>query len=148
MENSSRALLIAGEILIALLILTLGIQIYLEYSKEAEIYHESMSAKETEKFNGDFIKYIEINEGGIQYIKSQDLITIANYAEDTTNNQGYNVNIIMGTYTNKSLAEEILGTTNMMYKDDGTLIYYQITSITYNESGRLVEIKIGSEISL
>jgi len=54
MENASNALIIAGTILIALVILTIGVYLASSHSQVAETYDSTMESKEREAFNNKF----------------------------------------------------------------------------------------------
>ena len=142
MENASKALLIAGEILIAMLILALGVAIFTSYRGTAESYEEQMSAKEIGAFNNKFLRYIEYDNTGNKRITAQNLITIANLAKEVSS-QGITIQIRCNGKTNEDLAKYILenNTPNNMFENDGAVIYYNMLGdIDYN-NGRITNIK-------
>lgn len=67
MENASQALLIAGGVLIAVLVLTLGIYIFSSTSKIGEDYEMSVSATELQKFNSK----LEVYSKTPRYVKTE-----------------------------------------------------------------------------
>ena len=54
MENASKALLIAGTILLSVMILTVGIILYNNFSDTTKKYSDTLSATELVKFNTKF----------------------------------------------------------------------------------------------
>lgn len=80
MENASKALLLAGGVLIAILILTLGITLYTQLSNQSREYNKTISEVELEKFNSNFDVYI-----GRKDIKAQEIVTVVNLAQEYGN---------------------------------------------------------------
>lgn len=92
MENATNALLIAAGVLIGLMILSLGVSLYSSLSSYVEGVQEEVSSNEIQRFNEQFIKYINYNdETGIKdfTLTIQDLVTVANIAYE--NNIKYNL---------------------------------------------------------
>ena len=63
MENASKALIIAGAILISLLIISLGILIYNQATGAAG--DDGMTKAEIATFNNDYIKYEGVQKGSV-----------------------------------------------------------------------------------
>jgi len=57
MENMSQALLMAGGILIAVLVISVGIYLFSSASSIGENYDVSATEMEIEKFNVNYLKY-------------------------------------------------------------------------------------------
>ena len=55
MENATKALLIAGGVLIAIIMLSVGVALYSIYSNQAKEYDQIVSDTEIQKFNSKFI---------------------------------------------------------------------------------------------
>ena len=77
MENATKALIIAGEILIGILILALLVFIAIRLSEPADIYHREVSRVEVDKFNSYFTKF-----GVRQDITPQEVVSAINYARE------------------------------------------------------------------
>ena len=77
MENASKALLIAGEVLIAIIILTIGITLYSMYSDQAKEYNQIMTTTEIQKFNSKFDVY-----AGRTDITAQEVVSVVNLAKE------------------------------------------------------------------
>ena len=90
MENASKAIIIAGSILIGVIILTIFAIVFTSYSRTSEQVGDQMSAQEVKAFNMQFLKYVEYGSDGKPYITAQNFITIANLAEEINQKEGYN----------------------------------------------------------
>ena len=76
MENASKALLMAGAILIAMLVIVLGIMLFANTRETPREYHEQLSKQEVEAFNSNFTKYLEKD------LTVHDVVTIYNFNEE------------------------------------------------------------------
>lgn len=76
MENATKALIMAGTILIALLIISLGVYLFNTYSDFAYEKQEQQAKQEKIQFNTKFEKYVEKD------LSLQDVITIVNLAKE------------------------------------------------------------------
>lgn len=77
MENATKALLIAGGVLIAIIIISIGLYLYSMFSNQSKEYNDIISATELEKFNSKFNVYIGRND-----IKAQEIVSIVNFAKE------------------------------------------------------------------
>lgn len=92
MENAVKALMIAAGVLIGIMIVSLGISLYASLGQYVETAEEELNSKETQKFNEQFLKYIncETASGDIEFeLTIQDIVTAANTAFE--NNRKYNL---------------------------------------------------------
>lgn len=80
MENATKALMIAGGVLIAIIILAIGVYLYSLYSSQSREYSNIISSIEVEKFNSTFSIYI-----GRKDIKAQEIVTAVNKANEYDN---------------------------------------------------------------
>lgn len=83
MENATKAMLIAAGVLIGIMILTLGVTLYSEFSSYMTSARETMEFNEQNSFNAQFTKYV--NYIGIQKqfdLTIQDVVTAANTANE------------------------------------------------------------------
>ena len=76
MENASKALLIAGELLIAMLVLAVAVYIVSNVMRVSDAYEHTMSSQEIDKFNSHFTKY-----EGRWDITAQEIVSTINYAK-------------------------------------------------------------------
>ena len=84
MENAVQALLIAAGVLIGIVILSLGVSLYTSLNGFVESTEQEITSKEIQKFNEQFVRYINING-----ITIQDVVTAANSALE--NNRNYDL---------------------------------------------------------
>ena len=88
MENATKALLIAGAVLIAIIMVSIAVYLYSLYSNQADQYSDIISAVELQKFNSKFDLYL-----GRENITPQEIVSVVNLAKEY-NNQ---VQIYIGT---------------------------------------------------
>ena len=81
MENASKALIIAGEILIGVLILSLASYMIIQFGNFSKNMNEQMSATEIRSFNVNFTNF-----SGRANISMQEIATIVNFAKQSNNN--------------------------------------------------------------
>lgn len=77
MENASKALLIAGGVLIAIIILSIALFLYSLYANRAKEYSQIMSTTELQKFNSKFETYVGRND-----ITAQEIVSVVNLAKE------------------------------------------------------------------
>ena len=88
MENASKALLIAGGILIAILIVTVAVFLFANYSSIGESYDQTVQTNEVQKFNENFTRY-----EGRENITIQEIVTLYNFVKDYELKTGVKVTI-------------------------------------------------------
>ena len=93
MENASRALIIAGGVLIAIIILSLGVYLFVMFSGQAKTYRDIVSVTEIQKFNSKFDAY-----AGRQDITAQEVASVCNLAKEYNN-----VSITVQKATNQAI---------------------------------------------
>lgn len=79
MENASKALLIAGSVLIAILLIAFGMRIFKQTEGTTDSLGESMQATEIATFNSKFTSYAGPNKSAAQ-VKALANIVIASNA--------------------------------------------------------------------
>ena len=90
MENAVKALLIVAGVLIGVMILALGTSLYSSLTQYVEQTQQEIINRETQKFNEQFLKYINWDgtSPDVDFVLTlQDIITAANAARE--NNLGY-----------------------------------------------------------
>ena len=132
MENATKALLIAGGILIALIILSLCIMMF---NRIANIKKEQESQIKTEQilaFNAEYEAYDK------QVMYGVDVITLINkVAENNKKYSGsidYQITVILDGVPMVN-SNSLIGTDQEQY-------IYKCTKITYNDFGRISKIEI------
>ena len=123
MENASKALIIAGAILLSILLISLGIMIFNQ--AQDTVNNSGMSQAEIATFNNQFLKYEGKQKGSV--VKSMINEVIASNSDDNhiNNNAMVKVN-----------GKEKDAITTIGIKTSKT---YNI-ELTYGESGRVTEI--------
>ena len=97
MENASKALLISGGILIAMLVISIGVYLFATYSDVGSSYEQRMQITEIQKFNSNFTKF----EGRTD-IPIHEIITIANFAKQSEEQLGIDIKVEL---SNKDLTQ-------------------------------------------
>lgn len=79
MENASKALLIAGGVLLMIMILTFSTYMFRKFGSQTAEFYENMSDTEIYEFNQKFFKYETKNN---QTIGTHDVVSVINIAKD------------------------------------------------------------------
>lgn len=125
MENASNALLIGGGILIAMLILSIGVYLFTNYSDLSASYERTMETTEIQKFNEKFLKF-----EGRQDITIQEIVSLANFVREYNKENGTSIVVLLQNQNtnlagdNINLIEEI--------KNDTENVKYKAEIPTYN----------------
>lgn len=90
MENASSALIVAGTILIALMILTIGVYLAASHRVVQESYTQRLTTQEVEKFNSNFLAFENRDD-----ITAQEIVTIQEFAKQFDTKYGTTTNIII-----------------------------------------------------
>lgn len=137
MDNAAKALLMAAEILIAILILTLAVYAFVYYSDVAVTYEKSRQEQEIQKFNSQYTKYL-----GTEDVTVQDIVTLVHIAQDYNkrvyNNEGnkkvYN-NAEKYANNDKNKVEIMIDSNELTKKNDDELIEYVKNNTSENDPG-------------
>lgn len=112
MENATKALLIAGGVLIAIIILSVMVIMFQKTGNVTKTYDQTISQEEITKFNTNFTKYVGIDKK----FTIHDAITITNFAHSN------GVNVINPKETNdidNNNAKEKKYTLTVHYGENG-----------------------------
>ncbi len=127
MENASKALIIAGAILLAILLISLGIIIFSQ--AQDTINNSGMSQAELQTYNSQFLKYEGSQKGTVVKSMIQEVLAV--------NNNGSSVEKIKVMYGGADLA----ASTNPTSGIDSSQTY--TVTLQYNSStGRVNQINI------
>ncbi len=92
MENAAKALLIAAGVLIAVMIMSAGIYLFINYSGVAYQYDKNKSAQNQIQYNNKFEKFVD------KTLTPQDVITIVNLAKEYNENKSaYPMSVKLGS---------------------------------------------------
>ena len=130
MENASKALIIAGAILLAILIISLGIMIYNQAS--GVVNNNSMTEVEVTTFNQKFEQYLGAKVRGANVNSLINAVNTNNMSTDDTSKQ-----IIL-----KVAANELAKTNNQYEKNMKTGSTYTVTVTNRTNGGLISEITI------
>ena len=138
MENASKALLMAGGILIGVLILALMVTLFVSSSNLSSNYDETKQAEAIQQFNVNFTQYSG------KYLTIYEAITVCNFAQKM-NNKITDVDIINRLEKNqisidledarKAILENYSG------KNVKVDVVYEMKIIDYNEDGYVSKIQ-------
>ena len=130
MENASKALIIAGAILLAILLISLGIMIFTQ--AQSTVNNSGMSQAEITSFNSQFSKY-ENNEIKGSLVKSLIQEVNTNNAQDESNEHQITLTGVT-TMTGKTNQYLTSGITNTKT--------YKVTITAYATDGRISTIAV------
>lgn len=142
MENASKALVIAGGILLSLLILSLLVLLLSSISSSKLTEEEKLAAKELEEFNNQWEAYNK------KVLYGTDVLSVVNKAIDNnktlTEGEKYYVNVVINLGgTDKIELKDISGPTNTYLlgkKENFKSAVFKCTNIEYVE-GRVDQIE-------
>lgn len=130
MENASKALIMAGGVLIGILVLSLAVYLFANFGATAANIHSQIEEQQVVEFNAQFTKYQ-------QNATIYDIITLNNLAKQNNENynddSNYSITIsIDNSQLNGSEKELIESNTN-----NGNLTYFECKTIKYHTNGRV-----------
>lgn len=125
MENVSKALLMAGGVLIAILIITVAVILFSTYSQLGIKYEEKISENQIKKFNSNFTKF-----EGRKDITIQEIVTLTNFAKQYEEETEIHikVNLSSNDLTSKDEGFLIELIRKNLVKPDGTIKYFNCDS--------------------
>lgn len=140
MENASKALIMAGGILIGVLLISLAVYLFIDFGSTSAEINAQNAQKQLTEFNSKFTSY-----QNYENITIYDIITLAGYAKE--NNEYYGVDkyddeYYIDVYINR---RSILGEseTQLISKNknsDGSLTKFRYKEIDYHKNGRVKSI--------
>lgn len=147
MENATKALIMAGTILIALLIISLGVYLFNTYSDFVYEKQEQQAKQEKIQFNTKFEKYVEKD------LSLQDVITIVNLAKEYNEKYeetGSKIEVLVAgtdwtTLTNKNLIQKLEDSIENNENIQKKYIIENYNSIEYDSDGIVKKLYIKSK---
>lgn len=140
MENATKALIIAGAILIAILIITMGLYLRNSFSETSDSYFKQLDAVELQKYNAYFEVYVDLEKN----ITAQEIVTLISLVQQKEQQTKIYIDGDEDCITwteqekNKFLEENIL-----TYNRDGKVLHsysYVDGSIDYDDDGKVIKI--------
>lgn len=147
MENASKALLIAGGMLLFIIVLSLAIFIWGRIGKQAAGFYERLEQSDVDEFNEKFTRYEgrgTVKEAGkwVKPLKIQDVVSMINSANDNNQTERMPVNVSVKIISGKDLSgkstTDILRDKELEDKEFG--LYSE--NIKYNNLGLINEVGI------
>ena len=143
MENASKALIMAGGVLIGILIISLAVYLFTDFGSTSAQINAQNSQKQITEFNSKFTAYEGYkDEEGNWKITIYDIITLAGYAKE--NNEYYKdvedekIEVKIGNKNCTNLKNQEL--INQYPSTNGILKKFMCSSIEYNERGKVKSI--------
>ena len=140
MENASKALLMAGGILVGILVLSIAVYLFASYRDIGIAYEQSLSAVEIDKFNSNFTKF-----EGRDDITIQEIVSTVNFAKQYEEQTGTRVKVCINRneLNDKKPMELIKLIENNSSTDEGEIKYFKCglnenpeeKDIEYDENG-------------
>ena len=144
MENASKALLMAAEVLIAMMIVSLGVYVFYTYSQTSREIHDKKAEQQLVEFNAKYTKYVDQTT-----LTIYDVRTIANYAkkdnENLVDSEKIEVMFEGSNVVNKTEPEwdaQIQSQVGDIRNGNTELRKYKCIEPEYTENGRVKKIKI------
>ena len=144
MDNASKAILIAGGILIAMLIIGIGVVMFGSVRGLSETYDVEMETDQIQSYNSNFVKFV-----GREDIMAQEIVTLVNFCKDyeSKNDVDIVVNIegVAGVDATEFTGDYLLDIIKGAYKEEEgktQIIYYTCNegNIGYTEQGLVNQI--------
>ena len=150
MDNASNALLIAGTILIALIILSMGVYLAMTNLRVGEAYNEKQIATEVLKYNNNFTALKDRKD-----ITVQELVTLKKFAHEYSTKNGtpeteiyingtlVSVDSDINKIAKKEVEEIKPKTPEVLSGNKARIYYYEFVEIKYDDdTGRINYIKL------
>lgn len=125
MENASKALLISGGILIAMLIISIAVFLFVNYNELGNSYERKLDAQEIQKFNEKFLKLEERKD-----ITIQEIVSLANFVREYNNKTGANIQVILD---GSNLVKEEELTRKIKEENEDKQKFYKVTIEPYDK---------------
>ena len=118
MENASKALIIAGAILLAILLISLGIIIFSQ--AQDTVNNSGMTQAEVQTFNGQLVKYEGAQKGTVVKTMIQEVLAINNNGSGYTITVNVNGTAISTTNPTKDINNASTYNVELVYDTTGT----------------------------
>lgn len=148
MENASKALIMAGSILIGVIIMSIGVYVFSVYGGTSEQIQKQLNEKAIAEFNAHFTKY-----EGMQECTIHDIVSLVNFAKkynedlEVQENPGdsYHIKVkvdVLGTRDSDSLTVKSTDDLIDMLSGPESETYYKCGygDIEYDEIGKVKQI--------
>ncbi len=140
MENASKALIIAGSILIAILIISLGVMVF-NNMRNSVVENSNLDTEEITAFNNQITPYVGNNVSGSQVNALIQKVRSINQSAISNND---NVKRVSITFPSSNGATTTLDTANNFTGGSSTVttgVFYKVT-VNYGSSGLIDQITV------
>ncbi|OKZ74172.1 MAG: hypothetical protein BHW00_05485 [Clostridium sp. 26_22] len=145
MENASKALIMAGGVLIGVLIISLAVYLFVSFGQTSAEINSQNAQKQINQFNSQFTSY----EGNNQ-LTAHDLITVTNFAIENNKYYDNDSNYIVEVFLNNTKITDNNNSYIPKRKlENETLIgvqyRYNCKILSYHDNGRIWKIQFKQE---
>lgn len=137
MENATKALLMAGTILIGILIIALAVYLAINFSQTSDAYYKRWNTEQIQQYNDQITKNF-ITKNGNTYVTAQGIITIRNLI----NMEKYEGLTTIVKNNNMDITENSENILKNSFNEYGTLKEYKVTVERDSETGIITKIKV------
>ena len=137
MENASKALLIAGGVMIAILLLSIVMYLVVTYKEMGETYEDISLENEVKNFNSNFIKFI-----GRKDITAQEIVTTINYCQEYEESYGTapEINVVNASPYNISKIKRDLIEFITISNNNNWKFSCNVGNVLYDDKGKVSKI--------
>ncbi len=142
MENASKALIMAGGVLIGILILSLAVYLFIDFGGKASVIHDRITSNQLTQFNAQFNVYAGRNDVTIYQI-----ITVSNLAYQNNINEEddtYKVQVFLegkGKISDQQDRRNLITDYSAVDTSTGEIKdLFKCNLVKYHENGRVSEI--------
>ena len=140
MENASKALLIAGSILIAILLIAAGVSVYTSTQGTTDSVKTTMNATEIATFNGKFTSYVGNNKS---YAQVRSLLNLVAATNSTSSREVWvTLKKIDGSFGNYLLPKDSVNVDSILISKTNSTFRITINSKGYDSDGFIKYIMI------
>ena len=139
MDNAAKALTMAAEILIAILIITLAVYAFVYYKDVAVTYEKAQIEQEAQKFNTQFTKYLG------KEVTAQEIVTLVHIA-NAKDDQDVEICVESVEMTDQSDTDLIEFVKNNTSTGDGVTMPIKIkkfkcANVKYNDENKVCKVE-------
>lgn len=148
MENASKALIMAGGVLVGLLVITIGVMLYINFSNSSKSMTSNWDTAELTKYNSSFLVYVSRTD-----ISAQELMSLVSLSQQREGNIKIIINNVDATNWNTNDINMFLNANILTHEKDasGNIVKkntykYVSDSIKYDQAGRVCEMEFVKNI--
>lgn len=142
MENASKALMMAGGVLIGVLIISLAVYLFADFGSRSASINAQNTEKQLAAFNSKFTSYQDFKDkDGNWQITIYNIITLKGYATENNNNyEDTEEKIDVKIGNSSTLGVEDTTLIQKYVGNNGELQKFECTDVKYNNRGKIKSI--------